>query len=407
MKEGDFLNKYDLSIDFCGVACENPFFLASSPVSNNYEMCAKALRAGWGGVVFKTFAEYPCNEVSPRFDTIGKEATPFVGFKNLEQLSEKTPEVNIEYLKQIKKEFPKKVLVASIMGRNEEEWTELALKVDKAGADIIELNFSCPQMTAKGMGSDIGQNTELVTRLTSAARKGTKKPILAKMTPNISHMEVPAIASMKGGATGISAINTIKSITRVDLDLYTCFPTINAKSSISGYSGKAVKPIALRFITQMKQTPELKDVPISGIGGIETWEDAAEFILMGAQNLQVTTAVMQYGYRIVEDLTDGLGRFLERKGYKSLSEMVGLALPNIVPAEDLERNFKILPLINDNKCIGCGRCYISCYDGAHQALEWDNEKRKVSLIKENCVGCHLCLLVCPVNCISHGERVSN
>ncbi|MDF2504469.1 NAD-dependent dihydropyrimidine dehydrogenase subunit PreA [Clostridium sp.] len=393
----------DLSIEFCGVKCENPFFLSSSVVGNNFEMCAKALEMGWGGVVFKTIGFYVSKEVSPRFDTIGKEGTPFIGFKNLEQISEHSLEENLEWMRQLKEKYPSKILVASIMGQNEQEWTDLAKLVTEIGADIIECNFSCPQMANNDMGSDVGQNPELVKKYCQATRRGTNLPILAKMTPNIGNMEVPAIAAMEGGATGLAAINTIKSITKIDLDSFLSYPIVNGKSSVSGYSGKAVKPIALRFIHDMAKNKTLKGVPISGMGGIETWEDAAEFILLGSTNLQITTAVMQYGYRIIEDLISGLSYYMEEKGFNKLEDMVGLALENIVPAEELDRSFILYPSFDEDKCVGCGRCYISCYDGGHQAIKWDSDIRKPILLEDKCVGCHLCTKVCPVTAISSGK----
>jgi dihydropyrimidine dehydrogenase (NAD+) subunit PreA len=398
------MKKKDLSIEFCGVKCENPFFLASSPVGNNYEMCAKALESGWGGIVFKTVGIYIPNEVSPRFDAPRKESTPFTGFKNMEQIAEHPLEWNLEQMRKLKQNYPNKVLIASIMGSSDEEWTKLAKLVTEVGADIIECNFSCPQMTSHAMGSDVGQNPDLVKQYSAAVRRGTHLPILAKMTPNIGNMEIPAIASIEGGATGISAINTIKCITGVDLDKKVGLPIVNGKSSISGYSGKAVKPIALRFITQLAKEPKLKNVPISGIGGIETWEDALEFIMLGSSNIQVTTGIMQYGYRIVEDMISGIQYYMEEKGVDKLQDLVGAALENTVPAEELDRGYIVYPDFNHDKCVGCGRCYISCYDGAHQAIVWDGESRTPSLNKENCVGCHLCSLVCPIQgCISKGE----
>lgn len=398
------MKRKDLSIEFCGVKCENPFFLSSSPVGNNYDMCAKALESGWGGIVFKTVGIYIPNEVSPRFDAAIKESTPFTGFKNMEQIAEHPLDWNLEQMRKLKKNYPNKVLVASIMGSNDEEWTKLAQLVTEVGADIIECNFSCPQMTSHAMGSDVGQNPDLVKQYSEAVRRGTHLPILAKMTPNIGNMEPPAIAAMEGGATGIAAINTIKCITRVDLDKRIALPVVNGKSSISGYSGKAVKPIALRFIAQLSKEPKLKNVPISGMGGIETWEDALEFIMLGAANLQVTTGIMQYGYRIVEDLISGISYYMEEKGVDKLQDLVGVALENTVPAEELDRGYIVYPDFNHDKCVGCGRCYISCYDGAHQAIVWSEEKRRPSLNKENCVGCHLCSLVCPIgNCITKGE----
>ena len=393
----------DLSIEFCGVKCENPFFLSSSPVGSNYDMCAKSLESGWGGIVYKTIGVFIADECSPRFDNTRKEATSFVGFKNMEQISDKPLEKNLEMMAKLKKDYPDKVLVASIMGSSDEEWAHLSKLVTQTGADIIECNFSCPQMTTHTMGSDVGQSPDLVRQYSRAVSQATHLPVLAKMTPNIGNMEIPAIAAIEGGAAGIASINTVKSITSLDFDKMTAMPVVNGKSSISGYSGKAVKPIALRFIAQMVQDPKLRNVPISGIGGIETWEDALEFLLLGARNLQVTTAIMQYGYRIVEDMISGLSYFLEDKGFKTLDEIIGLAIPNIIPAEDLNRDFKIMPSFDNDKCVGCGRCYVSCYDGAHQAIDWDAEKRR-PVLNDNCVGCHLCINVCPVEqCITPGE----
>ena len=397
----------DLSITFMGVRFPNPFCLSSSPVGNCYEMCAKAYDSGWGGVVFKTIGpkHYLIDEVSPRFDALAKEGAPFVGFKNMEQIAEHPLEENLADLRKLKKNYPDQVLIASIMGSNEEDWEELARLVTEAGADMIELNFSCPQMTSHAMGSDVGSNPDLCRKYCAAVRRGTHLPFMAKMTPNITDMCVPALASLEGGADGISAINTIKSITNIDLDAKVGLPIIDGKSSISGYSGKAVKPVALRFIQQMRMHPKMRNLEVSGIGGIETWQDAAEFILLGAKTLQVTTAIMQYGYRIVEDLCEGLSFYMEEQGVDHLEDLVGLANKNIIPAEELNRDYKVYPEIDVDKCVGCGRCVISCFDGAHQAMKWDEEKRRPHCDTDTCVGCLLCGLVCPVNAIHLGERV--
>lgn len=396
------LNK-DLSIVFMGVKFPNPFCLSSSPVGNCYEMCKKAYEVGWGGIVFKTIGpkSYKINEVSPRFDKLDKESTEFVGFKNMEQIAEHSLEENLEDLRKLKREFPNQVLIASIMGSNEQEWEELARLVTEAGADMIELNFSCPQMTSHAMGSDVGSNPSLCRKYCEAVKRGTSLPVMAKMTPNITDMVEVAQASLDGGADGIAAINTIKSICNVDLDKKVGLPIINGKSSISGYSGKAVKPVALRFITQLYQG--IPGLEISGIGGIENWIDAAEFILLGAKTLQVTTAIMQYGYRIVEDLKDGLAFYMEEQGVDKLEDLVGLASSNLIPAEELNRDYVVYPNINEDKCIGCGRCVISCFDGAHQALSFDENRRRPSVDKNKCVGCLLCSHVCPVKAISKGE----
>lgn len=395
--------KKDLSINYLGVECENPFFLSSSPVGSNYEMVAKCFETGWGGVFYKTIGIFVADECSPRFDQTNKEGLPWLGFKNMEQISDKPTELNFENMRKLKRAYPEKIMVASIMGSTEQEWKDLAKMAEQAEADLIEGNFSCPQMTSHAMGSDVGSNPELVKSYSKAVTSVTDIPFIAKMTPNITNMEIPAIAAIEGGAASVSAINTVKSITNIDFENMTGMPVVNGKSSISGYSGAAVKPIALRFIAQMLQNEKLKDLEISGIGGIETWRDCAEFLALGCRNLQVTTAIMQYGYRIVEDMANGLMHFMDERGYDKLDDFIGLALGNIIPAEELNRDFKILPKFDDDKCIGCGRCYISCYDAAHQAIDWNAEKRRPEL-NDNCVGCHLCLNVCPVQeCITPGE----
>ena len=316
-------------------------------------MCSKAYEAGWGGVVFKTIgpSHFLIDEVSPRFDALTKEDTPFVGFKNMEQIAEHSLEENLNDLRRLKSAYPNKVLIASIMGTNEEDWTELARLVTEAGADMIEMNLSCPQMTSHAMGSDVGTNPDLCRRYCAAVKRGSNLPMMAKMTPNITDMVPVAQACLEGGADGIAAINTIKSITHIDLKRHIGLPIIDGKSSISGYSGKAVKPVALRFMQQLRMGEGLENLPISGIGGIETWEDAAEFILLGASTLQVTTAIMQYGYRIVEDLKNGLMHYMAEQGVEHLEDLVGLANKGIIPAENLNRDYVVYPQIDSDKCV--------------------------------------------------------
>lgn len=397
--------KVDLSVTFCGIRCENPFFLSSSVVGSNYEMTAKAFEMGWAGVAFKTIGMFVPEEVSPRFDRLGKENNPFIGFKNIEQISDHTLIENLGYLKRLKKDYPTKVIIASVMGRTEEEWEKLAALTEEAGADIIECNFSCPHMSGNGLGSDVGTEPDLVARYTKAVKRGTSLPVLAKMTPNITNMELPARAAVEAGADGLAAINTIKSILNVDLDTFSSGPDVAGRSAVGGYSGKAVKPVALRFIQELKMAPGLENIPISGMGGIETWKDAAEFISLGCGTVQVTTAVMQYGYRIIDDLTDGLSSYLAWEGFSSAEELMGRALPNIVPAEELDRHSICYPKFQREVCVGCGRCSISCSDGGHQAVRMNDKTGKPVLDAGKCVGCHLCAVVCPVHAIVPGKRV--
>lgn len=388
-----------LEMDFCGIRCENPFFLGSSVVASSYEMIASAFRAGWGGVVYKTVCFDEIKEVSPRFDQIGKETASCIGFRNMEQLSVNTPEEDFNIMARLKKEFPGKVVTASIMGSTDEEWEQLAQMAQDAGCDMIECNFSCPHMSAKGRGSDVGQSPRLVGHYSQIVRNAVSIPVMAKMTPNVTHIEEPAIAAVNGGADAVSAINTIKSITlkrRSEVD---------GKGIISGYSGKAVKPIAQRFILDMRKNRHLKDIPISGIGGIESWRDALQYIMLGCNNVQVVTAVMQYGCRIIDDIVLGIQDWMLRKGYGSLEEARGIALERFVGTDMLDRDTRVLPVFDREKCTGCGRCYISCSDGGHQAISFDSAARQPHLLGRRCVGCHLCLLVCPAGAIHAGKRI--
>ena len=396
--------KKSLKIDFLGFTCENPFVLSSSVVASNYEMVAKAFDMGWAGVAFKTIGTFVPEEVSPRFTTDATDGNAFNGFKNIEQISDHTLQENVAFLKKLKEKYPSKLIIASILGIDEEEWTYLAKVMTEAGVDMIECNFSCPHMAGDGLGSDVGQNPDLVAKYTAATRRGTHLPILAKMTPNIGNMEVPAIAAIQNGADGIAAINTIKSIMNVNLKQFHSEPNVDGKSAVGGYSGNAVKPIALRFIHDMKKHQVLSEVPISGMGGIETWKDAAEFIALGCSNLQVTTSVMQYGYRVIEDLMDGLSNYLGEMGYQTLEELVGKALTHIVPAEELNRQSIVYPKFERHQCIGCGRCYLSCYDGGHQAISM-NEEGYPTLLAKKCVGCHLCKIICPAEAITTSKRI--
>lgn len=396
---GHRIEEVDLSTDICGVRLENPFLLSSSVVASSYDMCRRAFEAGWAGASFKTICNFPQHEASPRFSVIRSHANAFCGFKNIEQLSVRTVEENLKIIEKLHKEFPSKVLIASIMGRSEQEWTELAAKCEEAGASVIECNFSCPNMESDDLGVTIGQSEELTERFTRAVKRGTSLPVLAKLTPNITDMVPIAIAAKRGGADGIAAINTVNSITGVDVDTLVAQPAVRGKSIIGGYSGAAVKPIALRFISNLSGCEKLEGMHISGMGGIEIWKDALEFMLLGAGSVQVTTAVMQYGYRIIEDLIEGLGEYMKCKGIASVKDLVGGAAATVVDHSSIERDTIVFPSFDHERCNGCGRCYISCMDGGHQAISLDPDTGKPKLNGSKCVGCHLCLVVCPMRAV--------
>ena len=396
-----------LAVTFCGIRCENPFFLASSAVCTNYEMVARAFNAGWAGVFYKTICMQEIKEVSPRFDAKHNNGIhgDFYGFRNMEQLSENPVEMDFDILHRLKQDYPTKVVVASIMGQTEDEWIKLAKMAEAAGCDAVELNFSCPQMKHKGMGSDVGQSPELVKKFTACVKQSVRIPVIPKMTPNITHITEPAEACIEAGADAISAINTIKSVT-MDVDA-----EVAGQRTVSGYSGRAVRPIALRHILELAQMRTLNsehstpNYQLSGIGGIETWRDALEFIQLGCSNVQVCTAVMQYGYRIIDDLILGLQRYMAKRGISELHELVGESLPSFMNPDHLDRDTITYPMIDRDKCVGCGRCEMSCMDGGHQAIVFDATTRQPRIVGTKCVGCHLCRLVCPTGAIGISKRI--
>ena len=393
----------DLHITFCGIPCENPFFLASSAICTNYEMVARSFDAGWAGVFYKTICMQEIHETSPRFDAMHNNAThgDFYGFRNMEQLSENSVETDFDILRRLKQNYPTKVVIASIMGQDEQEWIKLAKMAEEAGCDAVELNFSCPQMKYKGMGSDVGQSPELVNTYTACVKSSVKIPVIPKMTPNITHISEPAMACIEAGADAISAINTIKSVTM------TAGSEVAGQRTISGYSGRGVRPIALRHILELAQMRDSSNsqFELSGIGGIETWRDALEFIQLGCDNVQVCTAVMQYGYRIIDDLILGLQRYMAKRGITQLSQLVGEQLPKFLNPDNLDRDTIIYPKFNKDLCVGCGRCEVSCSDGGHQAIVFDHDTRRPRLVGTKCVGCHLCRLVCPAGAIGMTKRI--
>ena len=384
-----------LESDICGIKIENPFLLSSSVVGSTYEMCARAFDEGWAGVAFKTLSLMDIHEASPRFSAIKGDTGSIIGFKNIEQLSDHTLEENLDIFRRLKENYPNKFLLASIMGRDEEEWEYLSRKVTEAGADAIELNFSCPNMVEDGTGSDVGQSPRVVELFTKAARKGTNLPILSKLTPNVGIMSPAAEASIRGGADGIAAINTIKSLIEIEPG--------SGKVAVGGFSGNSVRPIAMRFISELSQNKALEGKHISAMGGIETWKDALAFILLGAKSIQITTAVMQYGYRIIDDLKKGLLIFMKERGV-TMDDIVGGMVKKVVDVEEVERDIVVYPKFLREKCIGCGRCVISCMDGGHQAISFAPD-RKPLMDPKKCVGCHLCILVCPEEAIVSSGKV--
>jgi dihydropyrimidine dehydrogenase (NAD+) subunit PreA len=425
----------DLEITFCGVKSPNPFWLASAPPANTGGQVMRAFDAGWGGAVWKTLGD-PITNVSSRFGGIDYANARMMGLNNIELITDRPLEVNLKEMYEVKKRYPKHTLVASLMVETRENWREIIKKVEDVGSDLLELNFGCPHgMCERGMGSAVGQEPKVLEEITRWVVEEAKVPVIVKLTPNTGDINEPAEAAAKGGAHAISLINTIKSLIGVDLEKMVPTPRVATKSTNGGYCGPAVKPIALFMVSQVAKNELSGKLPISGIGGISNWRDAAEFIALGATSVQVCTAVMHYGYRIVEDMIEGLSDFLDSRGMKSVEELRGKALGSYVEWGELDLDYNIKAEINADTCIGCNLCYTACMDGAHQCIHIPGRTKEQSVAaghyhipdvvaltpvkvagvpagrfvpvvdEHECIGCNLCALVCPVpGTISMVER---
>src|SRR6204780_2860619 len=358
----------------------NPFWLASAPPTNTGEMIMRAFDAGWGGAVWKTIGE-PITNVSSRYSATDWNGQRIMGFNNIELISDRTVEQNLSEMAEVKRRYPKNAVIASLMvASTREAWHEIVTQTEDAGADGLELNFGCPHgMSERGMGSAVGQVPEYAQMITEWVKEKARTPVLVKLTPNISDIRTVARAAKKGGADGLSAINTINSITGIDLDTFIPRPEVNGKSAHGGYCGPAVKPIALHMVQQVAADPEVA-LPVSGIGGISGWRDAAEFFLMGCKSVQLCTAPMHYGFRIVEDMIDGLSNWMDEKGFATIDDFRGRSLPNVTEWKHLNLNYKIIARIHPDKCIGCDLCYIACWDGAHQCISIEGFKNPEDLV---------------------------
>jgi dihydropyrimidine dehydrogenase (NAD+) subunit PreA len=395
----------DLTTDFLGIKSPNPFWLASAPPTDKEYNVRRAFEAGWGGVVWKTLgSEGPpvVNVNGPRYGAIYGADRRLLGLNNIELITDRDLFTNLEEIKRVKADYPDRAVIVSLMVPCEEEaWKAILPLVEDTGADGIELNFGCPHgMSERGMGAAVGQVPEYIEMVTRWCKQYYSKPVIVKLTPNITDVRKPAAAAHRGGADAVSLINTINSITSVNLDTMSPEPSIDGKGTHGGYCGPAVKPIAMSMVSEIARAQDTAGMPISGIGGITTWRDAAEFMALGCGNVQVCTAAMTYGFKIVQEMISGLSQWMDEKGYTDTSQFVGMAVPNTTDWQYLNLNYIAKAKIDEDLCISCGRCYAACEDTSHQAIAMSDD-RVFSVIDEECVACNLCVNVCPVeNCIT-------
>lgn len=385
-----------LKTDFSGLSFPNPFVLASAPPARTAEMMKRAFDAGWGGAVTKTIGMQGATNVRPRFGFL-KERARVVGMTNFELISEKGLDDWVEEIGEVKRAFPDRPLIASIMGSLEPaEWEILAKAVEAAGADAVELNVSCPHgMPEQHMGAFIGQDPELIKLVTAAVAGVATTPVWVKLTPNVTDIAAMALAAKEAGADAIAAINTVAGLVGIDLETFEPLPSVAERGAYGGYSGRGVKPIALRAVSSIAATSGL---PVSGCGGITIWEDAAEFMLAGAGTLQVCTAVMLNGFGVIDELVDGLSRYLERKGFSSYAGAVGLSLPRIGDYSALDNAVGAYAMVDPAACNGCGNCVPACADGGFQAISMNG--RAAVIDAGVCDGCGLCPSVCRPGAIT-------
>lgn len=405
----------NLHSNFLGIQSPNPFWLASAPPTDKKINVLRALEAGWGGVVWKTLGPQVKN-VSSRYSSVDYAGKRVMGFNNIELISDRPLSINLKEIKEVLKEFPDRAMVVSLMAENTREaWHELIKQTEDTGAHGIELNFGCPHgMNERGMGSAVGQDPEIAKMVVEWVMERATIPVITKLTPNVHSVVPTARAVTQAGTNGLSLINTIQSITGVDLDTFEVRPNVGGQSAYGGYCGPAVKPIALKMLHTITKNSFFDKIPVSGIGGVTTWKDAAEFMLLGASNVQVCTAVMKYGFRIIEDLTSGLSYWMDEKGFKKTSDFVGLSVKKVTDWEKLDLNYHIVAHIDQSKCIHCGLCYVTCEDTSHQAIDILSQRDSFGkgspyntyMVNEpDCVGCNLCKLVCPVeDCITMVEK---
>lgn len=397
-----------LQSNFLGIQSPNPFWLASAPPTDKKINVLRAFEAGWGGVVWKTLGSQVKN-VSSRYSALYNANKRLLGFNNIELISDRPLDINLREIEECIKLFPDRAMIVSLMAdNNRESWHELIKKVEDTGAHGFELNFGCPHgMTERGMGAAVGQDPEIARMVVEWVMEKATIPVITKLTPNVHSVVPTGQAVVEAGTHGLSLINTIQSITGVDLDTFVPNPYVAGKSVYGGYCGPAVKPIALKMLTSIAQNPVTNKVPISGIGGVSTWKDAVEFMLLGASNVQVCTAAMNHGFRIVEDMIEGMTNWMEEKGFEKLEDFIGKSVSTITHWEDLDINFHHIAHINQDKCIHCGLCYIACEDTSHQSINIvkGDPYNTYTIKEEECVGCNLCQIVCPVNdCITMVEH---
>ena len=397
----------DIRNNFVGIKSPNPFWLASAPPTDKAYNVERAFRAGWGGVVWKTLGEEGppvVNVNGPRYGAIWAGDRRLMGFNNIELITDRDLQRNLQEIKQVKKNWPDRAVVVSLMVPLEERaWADILKVVEETEADGVELNFGCPHgMSERGMGAAVGQVPEYIEMIVRWCKAHTRMPVITKLTPNVTDVRRPARAAKAGGTDAVSLINTINSITSVDLDLMAPMPTIDGKGTHGGYCGPAAKPIALHMVAEIARDTETYGLPISGIGGVTTWRDAAEFMALGAGNVQVCTAAMVYGFKIVEEMISGLSNWMDEKGYATLEDFSGRATRNVTDWQYLNLNYITKARIDQEKCISCGRCHIAFEDTSHQAIMKEKDgKRHFEVMDDECVGCNLCVNVCPVeDCIT-------
>jgi len=417
----------DLSIDFAGIRSPNPFWLASAPPTNSGAQIHRAFEAGWGGAVWKTVGS-PVLNISNRYGSWNQAGRKLLAINNIELISDRPQALNLKEIAEVKRAWPDRAVVVSVMVESTRQaWHDIVRRVEDTGADGFELNFGCPHgMSERGMGAAVGQVPEYCGQIVSWVKEAAHLPVIVKLTPNVASVVPSARAALSAGGDALALINTVNSVIGLDLETFEITPSIGGKGGHGGFAGPAAKPLALHHLSSLTADPEVSGYgrPISGMGGISTWQDAAEFLLLGSTSLQVCTAVMHHGYRIIEDLVEGLSGWMDDHGFETISEVTGKSTSGFSEFQNFDLSFKAVAQINPSKCIGCNLCYVACNDTAHQCIDllrpsdgvkvepktWSErtngkgilvDRPRPQVREADCVGCRLCFNVCPVeDCIT-------
>jgi len=387
-----------LKTELFGIQFPNPFLISSCPATSSGDKVMRAFKAGWGGVVLKTFGLDPTPNVSPRIYAM-KVGRTRIGMFDIELYSARPIEWWESQIRLIRDSYPNRPLIASISGRNSAfSWQEVVRRVEPLGINAFEMNLSCPSFD-KERGSKLGQDPASLQQAVRWVRTATDLPVIVKLTPNVTDIVMLAQAALEAGANGFTCANSLTGIAGIDLETFEPLPAVGGMSIAGGYGGPGLKPVSLAHTASVAKALH---VPMMGVGGISRWQDAVEYMAVGAGLVQVCTAVLLNGYELIRPLTRGLSQYLERRGFQKPADLVGRALPRLGTFSDLDLSIRMLPRVDPALCNGCAICFRACSTGGFEAIRMEDKLAVVDAAV--CDGCGLCASLCPEGAMRMVEK---